>query len=105
VLDHDQCVDAAQQHRVHVDEVDGDDAEGLGGQELLSGRAGAAGRGIDPGIMQDLPDGGGRDPVAEPDQLALHPPVPHAGFSVAMRITSLRIASAMGGRPGPRRLA
>ena len=65
VLDHDQCVDAAQQHRVHVDEVDGDDAEGLGGQELLPGRAGAAGRGIDPGIMQDparrwRPRSGGR---------------------------------------------
>jgi hypothetical protein len=37
--------------------------------------------------------------VAEPDQLALHPPVPHAGLSVAMRITSFRIAAAVDGRP------
>jgi hypothetical protein len=62
-----------------VDEVDSDDAAGLGGQELLPGRARAAVRGIDPGVMQDLPDRGGGDLVAEPDQLALHPPVPPPG--------------------------
>jgi hypothetical protein len=39
-------------------------------------RAWAAGRGVDPGVMQDLPYRGGTDPVAEPDELALHPPVP-----------------------------
>ena len=49
---------------------------GLGGQELLPGRAGTARRGIDPGIMQDFADRGGRDRVAEPDQVSLHPPVP-----------------------------
>ncbi len=87
-----------------MDEVDRDDAAGLGGQELLPRRARAAGRGIDPGIVQDLPDGGGRDLVAEPDELALHPPVPHVGFSVAMRITSFLIATAVDGRPGRRRL-
>jgi hypothetical protein len=79
VLDHDQGVDAPQQHGVHVDEVGGDDAAGLGGQELLPGWPRAAGRGIDPGVVQDLPDRGGRDRVAEPDQLALHPPVPPRG--------------------------
>jgi hypothetical protein len=46
VLDHDQGVEAAEQHGVHVDEVDGDDVAGLGGQELLSGRASAAGRSL-----------------------------------------------------------
>jgi hypothetical protein len=65
VLDDDQGIDAAEQHGVHVDEVGGDDAAGLG-KELLPGRAGAAGRGIDPGVVQDLPDRGGRDRVAEP---------------------------------------
>jgi len=79
VLDHDQRVDAPRQHGVHVDEVDGDDAAGLGGQKLLPGRAGAARRGIDPGVMQDLSHRGGRDWVAEPDQFALHPPVPPCG--------------------------
>jgi hypothetical protein len=55
--------------------------------------------------MQDLPHRGGRDRVSERDQLALHPSVPDAGFSVAMRIPSLRIAAAVDGRPGRRRLA
>ena len=73
VLDDDQRVDAPQQHGVHVDEVDGDDAAGLRGQELLPGRARAAGRGIDPGVVQDLPDRGGGDLVAEPDQSRLAP--------------------------------
>ena len=40
----------------------------------------------------------------ELDQFALYAPVPHAGLSVAMRIRSLRIAAAVGGRPGGRRL-
>jgi len=79
VLDHDQRVDAMEQHGVHVDEVDCDDAAGLRGQELLPGRAGAAGRGIDPGVVQDLPDRRGRDRVAKPGQLALHPLVPPRG--------------------------
>jgi hypothetical protein len=48
-------------------------------QELLPGRARAAERGTDPGVVQDLPHRRGRDPVAEPDQLALHPPVPPRG--------------------------
>jgi hypothetical protein len=105
VLDHDQGIDTAEQHGVHVDEVGGNDAAGLRGQELLPRRAGAAGRGADPGIVQDLPHRGGCDRVAEPDQLALHPPVPHAGFSIAMRITSFLIAAAVDGRPGRFRLA
>ena len=78
--------------------------EGDGGQELLPGRARAAGRGADPGIVQDLPDRGGSDRVAEPDQLALHPPVPPRGIICPMRIMSLRIAAAVAGRPGRRRL-
>jgi hypothetical protein len=42
--------------------------------------------------------------VAELDQFALQAPVPHVGLSVAMRITSLRIAAAVDGRPGRHRL-
>ncbi len=55
VLDDNQGVEPTEQHGVHVDEVGREDAAGLGGQELLPGRARAAGRGIDPGIVQDLP--------------------------------------------------
>jgi hypothetical protein len=105
VLDHDQRVETPHQHGVHVDEVGRDDAAGLRGQELSPSRPLTAGRGADPRVMQDLPDRGGRDRVAEPDQFALHPAVPHVGFSVAMRITSLRTAAAVDSRPGPRRLA
>ena len=53
---------------------------GLRGQELLPRRARPAGRGIDPGVMQDLPHRGRRDPVAELDELALHAPVPPRGI-------------------------
>ena len=36
--------------------------------------------------------------MAEPDEFALHAPVPQVGFSVAIRITSFRIAAAVDGR-------
>ena len=75
VLDDDQRVDAPQEHGVHVDEIDRQDAAGLGGQELLPGRARAAGRGVNPGVAQDLPDRRGSDRMAEPDEFALHAPV------------------------------
>lgn len=57
------------------------------------------GRGADPGVVHDLPHRRRRDKVAEPDKLVLHPSVHHAGLSVAMRITSWRIAAAVDGRP------
>jgi hypothetical protein len=105
VLDDDQGVDAPQQHGVRMDEIGREDAAGLRGQELLPGRARTAGRRIDPGVMQDLSHRGRRDPVAELDEFALHAPRPHIGLSAAMRSTSLRIAAAVDGRPGRRRLA
>ncbi len=93
VLDDDQGIEAPEQHGVHMDEVGREDAAGRGGQELLPGRASAVRRGIDPSGMQDLPDRRGSDRVAETDEFALHPPVPHVGLSIAIRITSLRIAA------------
>ena len=104
VLDDDQRIETPQQHGVHMDEIGRQNAAGLRGQKLPPGRARPAGRGIDPGIMQDLPHRGGRDRMAELYELALHPPMPQAGLSMAMRITSLRIAAAVDGRPGRRRL-
>ena len=53
--------------------------------------------------MQDLPHRGGCDRMAELDELALHPPMPHVGLSDAMRITTFLIAAAVDGRPGRRR--
>jgi hypothetical protein len=75
VPDDDQGIDPPQQHGIHVDEAGGEDAAGLRGQELPPGGAGPAGRWVDPRVLQDVPPRGRRDPVAELDQLAWHPPV------------------------------
>jgi hypothetical protein len=52
VLDDDQGVEPPEQHGVHMDEAGRENAVGLGGQELLPGRARAARRGIDPGVYR-----------------------------------------------------
>jgi hypothetical protein len=104
VVDDDQGIDATQQHGVHVDKVDRKNATGLRGQELSPSRACAAGCGADPGIMQGLPT---VDAAIGWPSLTSSPCTrrcPHVGLSVAMRITSLRIAAAVDGRPGRRRL-
>ena len=46
VLDHDQDVEAAQEHGVDVREVDCEDRVRLSGEELALGRSGPSGRGI-----------------------------------------------------------
>ena len=56
VLDHEENVEAAQEDRVDVGEVDGEDGVGLRGEELAPGRACPSGRGIEPGVLQDRPD-------------------------------------------------
>jgi hypothetical protein len=80
VLDNHEDVEAAQEDRVDVGEVDGEDCVGLRGEELAPGRACPSGRGIEPGVLQDRPDGGGGDGVAESDQLALYPSIPPSGI-------------------------
>ena len=55
VLDHEEDVEAAQEDGVDVGEVDREDRVGLRGQELSPGRAGSSGRGIEPGVLEDLP--------------------------------------------------
>jgi hypothetical protein len=75
VLDHDENVEAAQEHGVDVGEVDREDRVSLGEQELLPGRPGPSRRGIEARTLQDSPDGRGGYGVAESDQLALDPPV------------------------------
>ncbi len=106
VLDDDQDIEATEQHGVHVNEVDREDAVGLGGQELPPGRTRPPRCGTEPGIMQDLP---------HTVELAMGWPsltsslwtrrCHHVGFSVAMRITSFLIAAGVDGRPGRRRPA
>ena len=61
-------------------------------------QVGPAGCGVDPGGVQDLPHRRGRDRVAEPASSPCTRRCPYVGLSVAMRITSLRIAAAVDGR-------
>ncbi len=76
VLDDDQDIEATEQHGVHVNEVDREDAVGLGGQELPPGRTRPPRCGTEPGIMQDLPHRRAGDGVAELDEFAVDTPVP-----------------------------
>jgi hypothetical protein len=69
-----------------------------GGQELLPGRARAAGCGADTGVMQDLPDRRGSDRVPSLTSSPCTRRCPHAGLSVAIWITSLRIVAAVDAR-------
>ena len=71
VLDHHEDVEAAQEDGVDMGEVDREDRVGLRGQELAPGRAGPSRGGIDARGLEDRPDGGGGDLVAEADQLAV----------------------------------
>ena len=103
VLDHDQEVEAAQEDGVDVGEVDREDSLGFRGDELSPGRSGPSRGGIEAGFLEDRPDGGRGDRMAEADQFALDSSVPHVGFSWAIRSTSARMDCATGGRPGCRR--
>jgi len=74
-FDEEQHVDPLQQHGVDGEEVTGQDRLGLCGEELLPGRPASAWRWVHPGVVGDLPNRAGRDPVAEPGQVALDPSV------------------------------
>ena len=80
MLDHDQRIGPLERHSIEVEEVDRQGGLRLGGEELMPGRAGSAGCGVDAGIVQNLPDRGGGDAVAESNQLAVHAPVTPGGI-------------------------
>ena len=71
VFDHDEDVEAAQEHGIDVGEVDREDRVGLCGEELSPGRSGPQWGGIDAGAVEDLPDSGGGDPMAGAGELAV----------------------------------
>jgi hypothetical protein len=79
VLDHDQDVEAAQEDGVDVGEVDREDRVGLRAQELAPGRSGPLRSGIDASGLQELPDRGRSDRVAESDKLPLDTSVAPGG--------------------------
>ena len=71
VLDHNENVEAAQEDRVDVGEVDGEDRVGLRGEELAPGRPGSSRSRIEAGFLEDRPGGGRGDRMAESDQFAV----------------------------------
>jgi hypothetical protein len=96
---------ARAERGVEVEEVDRDDAVSLAGEELPPGWAATARGWMDTGRGEDVPHGGGTNPVPQPGQLALDPPMSPSGFSSARRRTNLLIADRVDGRPRRRRAA
>ena len=78
VLNEEQHVQAAEQHGINVEEISCKDRLGLGFQERPPGLPGPSVRGVDAGILEDLPHGRRRQLVAQADQLAVDAPVPPA---------------------------
>ena len=71
VLNHGKDVDLRSVEQVGGEEVQRQDPLRLGPQELGPARSLPAGRGIDAGVLEDLPDRGRRHGDAEPGQLAV----------------------------------
>jgi len=102
VLEDEQHVKPTAKDGVDVEEVDRGDRLGLGGQEPLPSGRRAVRCGVDAGGLEDLPDGGGRDLVAEACQLAADPPVAPGGVVAGHLQHEGRIAGPVRGRPGTR---
>ncbi|MCX4671841.1 hypothetical protein OG453_35035 [Streptomyces sp. NBC_01381] len=100
MLEHDQGVDVFEVDGVDVQEVDGDYVFGLGCEELPSGWSGTTWGGVDTGLVEDVPHGGGSHRVAEAGEFAVDAPMApsrvlgrHAqdqGFDCHFFATSLR---------------
>jgi len=68
-LDEEQHIDLLEQYGVDGEEIASQHRARLDGQELFPRRSCPPRRGVDPGVVEDLPHGAGRHPVAQPDQL------------------------------------
>lgn len=75
MFEHDQGVDAFEVDGVDVQKVDGDNVLGLGSEELPPGRSGTTWGGVDAGLVEDVPHGGGGHLVAEAGEFAMDAPV------------------------------
>ena len=99
VLYNGKDVDLRSVEQVGGEEVQRQDPPRLGPQEFGPARSLPAGRGIDAGVLEDLPDRGRRHGDAEPGQLAVDAAVPHDSFSRASRSTTDRTFRCVAGRP------
>ena len=79
VLDDEERVQPVQGDGVEVEQVAGEDRVRLGPQELGPRWSGSPRRGVDAGAVQDRPDGGGADLVAEAGEFAVDASVSPGG--------------------------
>jgi hypothetical protein len=101
-LDDEEHVVRPHQHGVDGEEVGGNDALGLGAQELGPGRPSAPWGEAKAVGSKDVGDASLRDAGAERLQFADDPQIAPRGFSVARRKISSTVLSGRGGRPGRR---
>ena len=87
---------------LEMEQVAGEDRVSLGPEKLGPGRPATLWRGVDCGCVEDLPDGGGADLVAEAGESPWIRRYPHVGFSVDRRTARVRNPEGMGGRPARR---
>jgi hypothetical protein len=97
VLDEEERVEPVQGEGIEMERVAGHEGVGLCAEELGPGRSGPPRRRIDPGGVQDRPDGGRADLVAESGELAVDAAIPP---SVARCRIRARTPAGMAGRPG-----
>jgi hypothetical protein len=98
VLDHGQDVSLGAIEKAGCEEVARQDRLGLGAQEQRPGWPAPPRRGIDTGILQDLPYRRRRDSYSQPGQLPVDPAVAPAGFSRASRRTRALMFRRVAGR-------
>jgi hypothetical protein len=79
VLDDEERIQPVQGDGVEMEQVTGQDWPCLRTQKLSPGRSGSTSRWVDPGCMQDLPDRGGADPIAQTGELAMDTAVEDRG--------------------------
>jgi hypothetical protein len=80
VLDHREHVQPHSGQGDRLEEVTGQQGPGLGAQEIGPRGGTALGCRVDPGLVQDFPDGGSGDLYPKHQQLAVHPAIPPAGI-------------------------
>jgi hypothetical protein len=80
VLDHREHVQPHSGQGDRLEEVTGQQGPGLGAQEIGPRGGTALGCRVDPGLVQDFPDGGSGDLYHKNQQLAVHPAIPPAGI-------------------------